>query len=211
MTDKKLRQPIDVVVCVHNSPDDVRHCLTSVRDTLVSGDRLIIVDDGSDDETRHLCKEIAASASDRIDLIRRPEGSGFCKAANAGMRETKADIVVVLNSDTIVVGDWLDRMAACMNANWQIGIVGPLSNAGGWQSIPDLPNGTRHCNAMAHDLATLSSAHHHCSRYAEQFDYPFVEQINGFCIGLSRAVLDTVGLFDEDAFPMGYGEENDLT
>src|SRR3546814_11743520 len=33
---------------------------------------------------------------------------------------------------------------------------------------------------------------------------------NGFCMYIRRAMLEDVGLFDEQAFPVGYGEENDL-
>src|SRR3546814_8543711 len=34
--------------------------------------------------------------------------------------------------------------------------------------------------------------------------------IYGFCMYIRRAMLEDVGLFDERAFPVGYGEENDL-
>ncbi|MEM6933920.1 MAG: glycosyltransferase family 2 protein [Pseudomonadota bacterium] len=205
------RRPVEIVVCVHNSPEDVRRCLSSVRDTMSGNDSLLIIDDGSADETRLLCERISAGASDKIRLIRRPAGTGFCKAANAGLRETSSDIVILLNSDTIVSGDWIDRIAACMMANWQIGIVGPLSNAGGWQSIPKLPDGPLQSNPMRDDLQTLSAVYQYCRGFRERFDYPIVEQINGFCMALSRPLLQTVGLFDEERFPMGYGEENDLT
>lgn len=211
MNNATARHPADIVVCVHNSPEDVQLCLSTARDTLRTGDRLIIIDDGSADETRLICEEIAASAPSRVKLIRRATGSGFCKAANAGLRETTAEIVIVLNSDTIVVGDWIDRIVNCMFANWQIGIVGPLSNAGGWQSIPKLPTREAPSNIMHDDLSTISDVHTYCHGFGDRFDYPIVEQINGFCMALSRSLLDTVGMFDEERFPMGYGEENDLT
>jgi len=39
--------------------------------------------------------------------------------------------------------------------------------------------------------------------------YPRLPFLNGFCLLLRRSVLEDVGLFDEDAFGRGYGEEND--
>lgn len=201
----------EVIVCVHNSPQDVELCLKSLRDTLRAQDRAIVVDDGSDDETRIICEEITSSCADKFTLIRRSEGSGFCRAANAGLRASRADMVILLNSDTIVCGDWIARMEACMQANWQIGIVGPLSNAGGWQSVPQLPTKERPANPISADAASLLKFHRYASVYKQNFPYPLVEQINGFCMGLSREVIEKVGYFDEVAFPMGYGEESDLT
>ncbi|MEM9043261.1 MAG: glycosyltransferase [Pseudomonadota bacterium] len=211
MSNRPSRGPVEVVVCVHNSPEDVDLCLGSVVRTLRDRDRLIIVDDGSDHETQKICELFAAHHEEQVRLIRRPHGTGFCKAANAGLRETSADTIVVLNSDTIVVGDWLDRIVACMSANWQIGIVGPLSNAGGWQSIPSLQSSNLTDQGVRSDRATIAAIHDYCAQFGDRFAYPLVEQINGFCYVLSRDVLSAVGLFDEERFPMGYGEESDYT
>lgn len=207
----ELRQRVDIVVCVHNSPEYVAPCLSSVLATLGPGDRLIVVDDGSEAETQAICEDSLAQAPDRVLLIRRETGSGFCKAANAGLRQTTADTVIVLNSDTVVFADWIDRIDRCFAANWQIGIVGPLSNSGGWQSIPELPDPSKDLATIRPEPSILDAVYTHCTGYGERFEYPIVDQINGFCIALRRSVLDEVGLFDEARFPMGYGEENDLT
>ncbi len=206
----KERSPCDVVVCVHNSPEDVSNCLNSVLPTLGSADRLIVVDDGSDDTTRLICEDIDKRGGEAVLLIRRQKGSGFCKAANAGLAETSAEMVIVLNSDTIVAADWIDRMSRCMTSYRDVGIVGPLSNAGGWQTIPTYGNDGPPNVRLKNDGEHTAQIQDYCSKFCEAFDYPFVEQINGFCFGVSREVLDVVGVFDEFHFPMGYGEENDL-
>src|SRR5690606_14682535 len=38
---------------------------------------------------------------------------------------------------------------------------------------------------------------------------PFVPLVHGFCFGVTRDVINKIGLFDEENFPKGYGEEND--
>ncbi|MEO0426577.1 MAG: glycosyltransferase [Pseudomonadota bacterium] len=211
MDAQTFRQPADVIVCVHNSPEYVGPCLDSVLETLGLSDRLIIVDDGSAAETQEICEAAREKAAERVVLLRREQGSGFCKAANAGMRLATAETLVLLNSDTLVLGDWLDRIDACLGAHPQIGLVGPLSNAGGWQSIPELPGPEQPDAPIRPDPEVLRAVYRHCTEYGTRFEYPIVDQINGFCIALRRAVLETVGGFDEASFPMGYGEENDLT
>jgi len=116
------RPPFEVQVCVHNSPRDVARCLASVQATLGPGDRLLIVDDGSDAPARTLCED--AARQPRTRLIRRPEGTGFTRAANAGLRAREAAHLVILNSDTVVTPGWLDRLAAPFALSDQIGLVG---------------------------------------------------------------------------------------
>jgi GT2 family glycosyltransferase len=203
-----MRPAAHIVVPVHNSPEDVSLCLASVQATLGPEDRLVIVDDGSAEETQRLCE--TAGKHPRTRLLRRPEGSGFCRAANAGLRESAAPMVVLLNSDTIVTDGWLDRLGACLTANWQIGLAGPLSNAGGWQSVPDYLTGGPPNNAIRHDPETLSAIRDWCAGFRPRFPYPVVEQVNGFCIAIRREVIDSIGLLDEETFPTGYGEEIDF-
>lgn len=212
MSNATLNHSVDVIVCVHNSLLDVERCLGSVKKTLRLGDKLIIVDDGSDSPTKSYCEKVRSElGSEFCLLLRREEGSGFCRAANAGLRESSAETVIILNSDTIVAGDWIERLTGCMVSNWQIGIVGPLSNAGGWQSIPELPSKTMVSNLIYEDSQTISDIHKNCAGNRDHFAFPIVEQINGFCFAISREVINVVGLFDEENFPAGYGEENDFT
>lgn len=202
------RPPFEVQVCVHNSPRDVARCLASVQATLGPGDRLLIVDDGSDAPARTLCED--AARQPRTRLIRRPEGTGFTRAANAGLRAREAAHLVILNSDTVVTPGWLDRLAAPFALSDQIGLVGPLSNAGGWQSIPEFATGGPTANAIADDDATLAAIAAFCAGFRPRFDVPLVEQLNGFCFALRADVIDRIGLLDEARFPRGYGEEVDF-
>jgi GT2 family glycosyltransferase len=38
----------------------------------------------------------------------------------------------------------------------------------------------------------------------------FVPLINGFCYAIRRKLIETIGYFDEESFPQGYGEEDDF-
>ena len=49
-----------------------------------------------------------------------------------------------------------------------------------------------------------------CSTFRDKYDYPIVEQVNGFCLAIRHEVFDKIGLLDEVSFPMGYGEEVDF-
>lgn len=200
----------DIIVCVHNSHDDVKLCLESVIPTLNRGDRLIIVDDGSSKETKDLCEYIHKENPENTYLLRRENGSGFCKAANAGLKISDKETVILLNSDTIVSGTWIEKLLKSLHRHPRIGISGPLSNSGGWQSIPNLPGQSTPPQTSKSDAKSLVDINKFCEDLADRLPAPIVEQVNGFCLAIKREVINCVGYFDEECFPMGYGEESDL-
>ncbi len=201
---------IDVVVCVHNAREDAERCLASVlRHTSGPGRRLIVVDDGSDAETRGWLDTVARTHPG-VTLVRNPTATGYTRAANAGLRATTADFVILLNSDTVVTPGWAEKMADAVFSTRGAGIVGPLSNAASYQSIPDT-HGTATqtaVNALAAGL-TPDEINARCEAWTEGAEMPYVPLVHGFCFGITREALELVGTFDEVLFPEGYGEEND--
>jgi GT2 family glycosyltransferase len=200
-------QPADIVICVHNAPDDVRRCLASVKRHTLPPYRIILVDDGSDAPTRD---ELARFARDHDALlIRHEQAKGYTFAANAGLRRAQAPLVVLLNSDTEVTEGWLDRMAELLARHDDVGMVGPLSNIASWQSAPaireneDWARNELPAGMGADDMARLVAAG--SRRQGVEIGF-----LNGFCLLLRRSLLDRVGYFDEATFGAGYGEENDL-
>jgi GT2 family glycosyltransferase len=191
---------------VHNALDDVRSCLEAVEEHSSKPYRLIIVDDGSDSETREYLDRLA----DRIGacVIRNERARGYTCAANQGLRTATGDFVLLLNSDTIVGPDWLDRLIACAAEDPSVGLVGPLSNFATWQSVPQaIKNGEWANNELptGFTVADMAEAIGHFSALL----HPRVPFLNGFCLLIRRSVIESIGVFDEENFGAGYGEEND--
>ena len=199
--------PVDIVVCVHNAPDDVRLCLSSILACTQAPYRLILVDDGSDAPTRDYLAAFAPAHA--ATLIRNEKARGYTFAANQGMRASHAPWVLLLNSDTIVTLGWLDRMKALAARDDHIGVVGPMSNVASWQSTPTVEEGGDWAeNPLPPDIdVARMGALVLAAAAGTGVPLPF---INGFCLLIRKAMLDEIGLFDEEAFGAGYGEENDL-
>jgi hypothetical protein len=135
---KPHQATVDIIVCVHNALDDVKRCLESVIRYSNLPYHLILIDDGSDRPTRAYLEEFSHLQDAR--LLRNDQAAGYTRAANWGLRESRSDYAILLNSDTIVTPRWLDRMVACAESDDRIGLVGPLSNTASWQSIPRIFN-----------------------------------------------------------------------
>lgn len=199
--------PVDIIVCVHNAPDDVKACLESVVRHTLPPYKLILVDDGSDAPTRDYLAEFASEQG--ATLIRNEEATGYTRAANKGLAESRAAWALLLNSDTIVTPYWLDRMVACGESDARIGLVGPLSNAASWQSVPGVQraDGDWEENPLP-DGMTLEDWAEEIAASASRC-YPRVGFLNGFCLLIRRDLRKIIGDFDEETFGAGYGEEND--
>ena len=197
---------VDIIVCVHNAPEDTRTCLHSIIQHTAQPYRVIIVDDGSDSPTSSFLREFAMQ-HDTL-FIRNETAKRYTAAANQGLRAAKGAYHVLLNSDTIVSSGWLDRLILCAESDDAVGLVGPLSNTASWQSIPEYQiNGDWASNPLP-DGTSLSLMSETIARYSARL-YPRMPFLNGFCLLIRKNVIESIGYFDEANFPSGYGEEND--
>ncbi len=200
-------ESVDIIICIHNALDDVKKCIESIVQFTHQPYHLILIDDGSDQDTAFYLENKALEID--AELYRSEEATGYTYAANRGLRVSSADFVVLLNSDTVVSAQWIDRMILCARSDEQIGVVGPLSNTASWQSVPKLEeNGDWATNKLpagvsVHDMAEL------VAKYSGQV-YPDMPFLNGFCLLIRRSLIEDIGLFDEDVFGQGYGEEDDF-
>jgi len=202
---------VDVVIPIYNAIEYAENCIASViknENGLIS--QIIVVDDGSDSATSIRLTELAKQSS-LVHLITLSTNKGYTKAVNTGIKQSSANYVVLLNSDTIVSADWLEKMIRCAESDEKIGIVGPLSNAASWQSVPSLldQDGNFKVNELPENISVEQMAD--MVENASICAYPHTPFVNGFCFLIKRQVIDEIGIMDEDNFPIGYGEENDYS
>jgi GT2 family glycosyltransferase len=202
--------PAAIVIPVHNALADLRQCLTSLFHHTPSQHRLILVDDGSDEPCRDFLRDLVARRS-TVALVRNESAVGFTKAANQGITESREPLIVLLNSDTHLTPGWIERLIEVAESSPEIGMVGPLSNAGAHQSVPNLPYGER--GKQGNPLPPGWTP----ERVAAEIDrlsvraFPRVPMLDGFCVLIKQDLVDAIGLLDEESFPQGYGEMFDYS
>lgn len=200
----KPETPVDVVIPVYQGLTVTRRCLDSVlgNQQRCAHEVIVIDDAGPEPELVNYLDELAAAG--RITLLRNPVNQGFVATANRGLALHPDRDVVLLNSDTEVNGNWLDRLARCARAAATTGTVTPFSNNATICSYPrfcevnELPTGL----SLAATDALFQRAN--AGRWLE------IPTAVGFCMYIRRDCLRAVGDFDERTFGLGYGEENDF-
>ncbi|MBI1284063.1 MAG: glycosyltransferase [Thiobacillus sp.] len=194
----------DLIVPVYKGLEETRQCVESVlQANCTTPFELVLIDDASPDPQ---LVEYCASLRDRpgVTLLVNPENLGFVATVNCGMRLHPDRDVVLLNSDTRVAHDWLDRLRRCAHSRPDIGTATPFSNNA---TICSYPNFCADNALPAPGLAELDALFARVNA-GKSIDLPTAV---GFCMYIRRACLDKVGLFDAEQFGRGYGEENDFS
>lgn len=201
---------ITAVVCVHNALPYVKKCFNAVKKYKHSALDLIIVDDGSEADTENYLKSFQADNANWVRLIRHKKAHGYTKSASEGLKTSTADFTILLNSDTIVTPDWAQKMADVALTNKGVGIVGPLSSAASHQSVPDHKSkgGQTAVNELPKGFS-VNDMNDYCEKWSFTNNIPRVPLVHGFCFGVTKEVIDSIGYLDAASFPRGYGEEND--
>ena len=98
---------VSVVIPVHNRQAVIGRSVSSVIRQSLSPDEIIIVNDGSSDNTLQVCQEISAPG---VQIITLPENCGSQKARNAGIRAAKGNWIAFLDSDDQWLPNQLEKL-----------------------------------------------------------------------------------------------------
>ena len=195
---------IDVIIPVYKGLDSTRKCIESVlAHPQRTAFHAVVIDDASPEPgIRAYLDELARNG--RIELQRNDGNLGFVRSVNRGMELHADRDVVLLNSDTEVANDWLDRIVDAASSDQRIATVTPFSNNATICSYPF--EGWTGAVPGTLGLAALDRIFADTNR-RQSIDIPTAV---GFCMWIRRKCLDEIGLFDAQSYGRGYGEENDF-
>ncbi len=196
---------VDIIVPVYRGLGDTQRCLQSVLQAATQTNcQLIVINDASPEPALGEWLRALAAQDSRVTLLENESNLGFVATVNRGMALHPDHDVVLLNSDTEVSHEWLDRLRTAAYSQPAIGSVTPLSNNATICSYP------RFCEKNAlpadADLVRLN----HLSAAANAGSTVDIPTGVGFCMYIRRDCLTQTGLFDVEHFGKGYGEENDF-
>jgi len=187
-----VEQPpyISVIVPAYNCSETITQCIESLLALNYSNYEIIIVDDGSTDDTYDICR----SYDDRIRLIQTSNG-GPSRAKNIGVKKAKGDIVAFTDSDCVAHEQWLNEL----NRGFSDDLVGGV---GGNQVSP---SDESHIGKTIHEtLSILGFA----TSYMKHYSSMTTTQHNPSCNSAYRKkCFEEADGFDESLWP---GEDVDL-
>ena len=193
---------IDIIIPVYNALEDLKLCMESIKKhTDLQVNRVVLIDDQSPDPKVY--PYLQSQEQPGIVVMQNEQNQGFSGTINRGLQYSDRD-VVLLNTDTVVTAGWIEKLTACAYSDKAIGTVTPFSNNATLCSIPNFCQE----NTIPYGLSIdeYAAIIERCSLKK----YPRITVAVGFCMFIKREVIDRVGLFDQETFKKGYGEENDF-
>jgi len=106
---------IDVVIPVYNGENFILKALESAANQTLPPRSIIVVDDGSNDNTYSMVTEYAQTSPLKIKLIKKENG-GLSSARNAGILESTADLIAFLDADDMWLLNKLEEQSEIYNA-----------------------------------------------------------------------------------------------
>jgi len=190
----------------------LRDCLQSIyANTHQVSFEIIVVDNHSCDGTLEMLRDEFPT----VRVIANDFNAGYTKPTNQALRVSTGRYALLLNNDTVILPDALDRLVEFADAHPDAGIVTPkVLNRDG-----TLQKQCRRSFATPWDLFCYFSGlstlfpksplfARYLVTYRDENETHAVDAVSGSCMLIRRAVLEQIGLLDERFF--AYQEDADF-
>lgn len=196
---------LSVVIVNYNVRFYVEQCIRSVLNaTQALETEVFVVDNHSQDGS---VKHLQRCFGKKITLIESNHNLGFSRANNMAINQSSGEYVLLLNPDTFVAEDCIQKVIDFMDTHPKAGACGVMMhNANGSrakESRRGLPT------PYVSLLKMLGFSNRYYMSHLSWDEPGQIEVISGAFFLLRRDVLEKVGLLDEDFFM--YGEDIDLS
>lgn len=181
---------ISIIIVNWNGGQIFRNCLKSLKKLKFTDYELIIVDNGSNDGTQELA------------TIKNKNNLGFANGNNQGYKKSHGRYIWLLNNDTLVGQDILNKLVKYLKQNPDVGVVQPKIR------VMDKPNFLDNAGSY---LTRSGFLEHWGYLQKDGPEYNKIKDIfsaKGACMLIRRKVIAKVGLFDPDFG--SYFEESDF-
>jgi len=201
---------VSVIIVSWNTQDILRNCLRSIYEQ--SGDsslEVIVIDNASTDGSAEMVKK----DFQRVILIENSENRGFAAANNQGIAIATGRYVLLLNSDTIVLNNAIDKTLSFADAHPESTVVGcrVLNTDRTLQPtcfmFPSILNMLLSTTYLYKLFSKSKFFGRERMTWWNRNDIREVDVVTGCFMLVRREAIEQVGLMDEQFFM--YGEETD--
>ena len=203
-----IRRPVNtpvntsvIIVSYNNWETTTRDCLDSlVADRANRGAEIIVVDNNSGDQTPELLKKAAREHPNIVPVL-NSGNRGFAGGNNDGVNQAAGDILILLNSDTIVPEGAIGKLSSLLRSRPDWDLLGPVTNeAGNEQKIA----------IRSQDPGRIMAEGEQWARYAAEGEAFESRRLDFCCVAVRKEAYWALGGLDE-GFGLGYYEDTDFS
>jgi len=174
-----------VIIPAYNAEKTVRECIQGVLNQTQKDFELIVVDDGSTDNTPKIVESFK-----KAKLLKQQNG-GPAKARNAGAKMAKGDVLVFTDSDCVAEKNWLEGMLKPFSDKSVVGVQGAYK--------------TKQQSAVARFVQYEIEERYDRMKRSSKLDW-----VGSYSAAYQKKMFLEAGGFDE-SFPVASGEDPALS
>lgn len=187
-----------IIIVNWNGKRFLRDCLRSLYSQSVTDFEIILVDNGSTDDSQSFVRNKFPA----VNLIPLSKNIGFSPANNIGISHSKAKYIITLNNDTTAAMDWLENLLVVAERETVAMVASKMIYDVGDRTLIDSV-GLRVCkNGLGINVGNGET---------DRGQYDNLTEVFAPCAGAAlyrRKMLEEIGMFDTDYF--AYYEDLDL-
>jgi len=203
---------LSIIIVNWNTKDYLEQCLASIYENIKEITfEIIVVDNASSDSSVQMVREKFTA----VILIENKENLGYGAANNQGIKKSRGKYILILNPDTIIVPNSLQKLATFLERNPKVGVVGPKilnpDSSIQFECARDFPTPLTEFFVLSTLYKRFPKSKifgKYLISYWNHNDEREVNLLSGSCALFRKEVFEEVGLFDEGFFM--YTEETDL-
>lgn len=209
MAELSLNPEVSIIVVNWNAKQFLRECVLSIQGETSVSNEIIVIDNCSSDGS----SEMIVDDFPDVTLIGNKENRGFAAANNQGIEIARGRYILLLNPDTIILENAIDRMIQWISDKPDVGCAGCQV----WEDASTIQM-TCFADPRPANLATVTFGLMHLSKWLPILGRPWyrdwdrrserdVDVVSGMFMLVPRLVIEQVGVLDEAFFI--YAEEAD--
>ncbi|MBI6873603.1 glycosyltransferase family 2 protein [Clostridium aciditolerans] len=202
---------LSIIIVNYNTKELLKQTIQSVIDTTKNIDYEIIV---SDNNSTDGSIEMVEEYFPQVNLIKNKDNLGFPKGNNVAIKKSIGRYVLLLNSDTVVIDNCLEKCIKYMNSHKNIGVLGcrvvlkdgQLDHACK-RGFPTPESSLFYMLKLYKLFPDSKKFGQYTLSYLHEDEINEVDSLTGAFMMLRKETIDEVGLLDEEFFM--YGEDID--
>lgn len=197
---------LSVIIINFNTPESTSECISSLNKHLLCNYEIIVVDNNSDDESRHFITNLHPE----VCWIQLNKNMGYGSAVNKGFIKSIGEYILILNSDIIILSNFFDYLKE-KYIEFNAGVIGIQLILPGKEVQNTVSNFPEFMTIMGEDIRWIGKIKKF-SRYSmnlnPRVNLNKVDWLTGAFMFISRQNFIQIGGFDEQFFM--YYEDIDL-
>jgi GT2 family glycosyltransferase len=196
----RQKESVSIIIPVYNNPQGLEKCLESLRSEVDVDDEIIIYDNGSSIKTKRIILDYRSRC--KVKILTDIENKHFIYACNKAVSWAKNEILIFINSDTIVGKNAIEKVKEDFQHLVGLGVIGGKL-VGGHDKIGEFggtldPDGTVYANFKNEPIDSILAN-----------SFRNVDFVSGAFMGIRKDLFERVGGFDT-LFSPAYYEDVDL-